>query len=96
MRVSFITPANTAGNPREPTAGGSTLCPLVATVKLASDAAGAAVLTLEQVTKPKALCAYPLPPPVASRAALRQATPETGVARSEGAQRLSGACRPQV
>ena len=57
--------------------------PLVATAKLTADAAGAAVLTLEQVTKHKALCTYCLAAAVASLAALRQATPEARVAWSE-------------
>ena len=56
------------------------LIPLIATAKLASDAAGAALLTLEQITKHRALCAYCLAAAAASTAALPQALPEARAA----------------
>ena len=56
------------------------LLPLLAAGKLAVDAAGAAVLTLEQVTKHRALCAYCLAAAFLNVAALPQALPEAGAA----------------
>lgn len=50
--------------------------PLLAAGKLASDAAGAVWLTLEQITKHRALCGYCLAAAGASAAALPQAIPE--------------------
>lgn len=57
--------------------------PLLATAKLASDAAGGAWLTLEQITKHKALCAYCLAAAAASLAAVPQAIPEARAAWRE-------------
>ncbi len=56
------------------------LIPLLAAAKLASDAAGGAVLTAEQVTRHRALCAYCLAAAAASVAALAQALPEARAA----------------
>lgn len=56
------------------------LIPLLAAGKLAYDAAGAVWLTLEQVTKHRAICAYCLAAAAASVAALPQALPEARVA----------------
>lgn len=54
--------------------------PLLATAKLASDAAGGVWLTLEQITRHKALCAYCLVAAAASVAAVPQALPEARAA----------------
>ena len=59
------------------------LIPLLATGKLALDAAGAVWLTLEQVTRHRALCAYCLAAAAASVAALPQALPEARAAWQE-------------
>ena len=56
------------------------LIPLLTAAKLASDAAGAGWLTVEQVTKHKALCAYCLAAAAASCAAVPQALPEARAA----------------
>jgi len=56
------------------------LVPLLAAAKLASDAAGAAWLTLEQLTKHRALCTYCLAAAGATVAALPQALPEARAA----------------
>jgi len=54
--------------------------PLLAAAKLGVDAAGAAWLTLEQVTKHRALCAYSLAAAAATWAALPLALPEARTA----------------
>ena len=59
------------------------LIPLLAAGKLAVDAAGAVWLTLEQVTRHRALCAYCLAAAAASVAALPQALPEARAAWQE-------------
>jgi uncharacterized membrane protein len=57
--------------------------PLLAAAKLMSDAGGAAWLTVEQITKHKALCAYCLAAAAASVAAIPQALPEARAAWRE-------------
>ncbi len=61
-------------------AGQHPVIPLLATAKLAGDAAGAVWLTLEQATKHRSLCAYCLAASVATWAALPMAIPEARAA----------------
>ncbi len=56
------------------------LIPLLSAAKLASDACGAGLLTLEQITKHKAICTLCLAAATASLAALPQAVPEARAA----------------
>ncbi len=56
------------------------IIPLLAAAKIAGDAAGAAWLTAEQITKHRAVCFYCLLASAATWAALPQALPEAGEA----------------
>ncbi len=56
------------------------LIPLLSAAKLASDAVGAAYLTVEQLSKHRALCAWCLAATVASTAAMPAALPEARAA----------------
>jgi uncharacterized membrane protein len=56
------------------------LIPLLSAAKLASDAGGAGLLTLEQITKHRAICSYCLAAAAASFAAFPQAIPEARAA----------------